>query len=60
MDLIPYMHPGTGVWKRVMANMPHPYPVLAKRMYTTTSWKQFINMSKYNAIEKDSDACFCV
>ena len=52
--LIPYMHPGTGVWKRVMSKMPDPYPVLAETMIIPTLWEQFDNMSKYNTIEKDS------
>ena len=52
--LIPYMHPGTGVWKRVMSKMPDPYPVLAENMIIPTLWEQFDNMSKYNTIEKDS------
>ena len=52
--LIPYMHPGTGVWKKVMSKMPDPYPVLAETMIISTSWPQFYNMSKYNTIEKES------
>ena len=52
--LIPYMHPGTGVWKKVMAKMPDPYPVLAETMIISTSWPQFFNLSKYNTIEKES------
>ena len=52
--LIPYMHPGTGVWKKVMAKMPDPYPLLAETMIISTSWPQFFNLSKYNTIEKES------
>ena len=52
--LIPYMHPGTGVWKKVMSKMPDPYPLLAETMIISTSWPQFFNLSKYNTIEKES------
>ena len=45
---------GFEIWNQVMLNLPSPYPELAKRIYFTSSWEEFDNITYYDLLEKES------
>ena len=49
-----YYWPGTEIWVQVMSNMLPPYPELAERIYITSSYQEFDNITKYYLLEKES------
>ena len=49
-----YDIPGMEIWVQVMSTMPSPYPELAERIYITSSWEEFDNITKYFLLEKES------
>ena len=49
-----YDIPGMEIWVQIMSTMPSPYPELAERIYITSSWEEFDNITKYFLLEKES------
>ena len=47
------MQPGSEIWKHTMSILPYPNPELAERMYITSSWDEFHNITKYQLLKKE-------
>ena len=49
-----YMRPGYAVWRQVLTQLPAPFPDLGQGMTIASSWTQFRNISKHQAIVQGS------
>ena len=49
-----YIGPGYEIWKQVMSKLPFPFRDLAERIYITSSWDEFDNITKYHLLEEES------
>ena len=49
-----YMSPGANIWKQEMSKLPDPFPELAERMFITSSYDEFDNITKYRLLNKVS------
>ena len=38
----------------LISTLPYPYPELAEKMYITSSWVEFKNITKYQLLKKES------
>ena len=45
-----YMRPGYAVWRQVLTQLPPPFPDLGQGMTIASSWTEFRNISKHQAI----------
>ena len=53
-DITIYMRPGNNIWMQQLSKLPNPFPELAERMYITSSYDEFDNISKYQMLKKES------
>ena len=49
-----YMRPGYAVWRQVLTQLPSPFPDLGQGMTIASSWTEFRNISKHQAIVQGS------
>ena len=48
------MVPGANNWVQEMSKLPYPFPDLAEKFYIPSSFDEFINITQYQVLEKES------
>ena len=49
-----FLPPGTDIWRQEMSELSYPFPELAEKLYITSSYEEYKNITKYYVLKKES------